>query len=83
MRIAAAGFEVINSRELARRWCVPESWIRDQVRHRAIGPIPHIKLGRYVRFEWGSLELNAWWAHHRVTGSKHGRNEDGHKGGVH
>jgi hypothetical protein len=58
----SAAFEVIDSRELARRWAVPESWIREQTRSRAVNPIPHVRLGRYVRFEWWSPELERWWA---------------------
>jgi hypothetical protein len=37
-------FEVIDSVELATRWQVPESWIRNHTR----APTP--KEGRYVRF---------------------------------
>jgi hypothetical protein len=52
-------FEIIDSRKLANRWCVPESWIRDRTRSRTSDTIPHVRLGRYVRFEWVSPELNA------------------------
>jgi len=65
-------FEVIDSKELARRLVLPESWVRDRVRGRCDDPIPHIKVGRYIRFEWGSRELLEWWARHRV--SKQGTN---------
>jgi hypothetical protein len=54
-------FEVIDAIELAKRWAVPASWIREQVRSRATNPIPHVRLGRYVRFEWWSPELGRWW----------------------
>jgi hypothetical protein len=60
-------FEIIDSRELAKRWCVPESWIRDRTRTRTTDPIPHVRLGRYVRFEWVSPELSEWWAARRTT----------------
>jgi hypothetical protein len=68
--------EVIDSKELARRFRLPESWVRDRVRSRTDDPLPHVKFGRYVRFEWGSRELVEWWARHRV--SKQGRNGGGH-----
>jgi len=68
-------FEVIDSEELARRLVLPESWVRDHVRGRCDDPIPHIKVGRYIRFEWGSRELVEWWSRHRV--SKQGVNGDG------
>jgi hypothetical protein len=53
-------YEFIDSGELARRWDVPVSWIRDQVRKRAEDPLPHVSLGKYVRFLWGSPDLQAW-----------------------
>lgn len=54
-------FPVIESEELARRWNVPESCIRDSVRARSGDPIPCVRMGRYVLFEWGSPELQAWF----------------------
>jgi len=54
-------FEVLTAEELAQRWRVPPSWVRDQSRSRCSDPIPHIRLGRYVRFSWGSPELRQWW----------------------
>lgn len=59
------GIEIIDADELAHRLSVPRTWIREHTRVRATDPIPHIKLGRYVRFEWGSDELNAWIANRR------------------
>ena len=58
-------FEVIDAPELARRLCVPTSWIREQTRSRSADPIPHLDMGRYVRFEWGSPQLAAWLAKRR------------------
>ena len=55
-------FEVLTAEELAKRWHVPESWVREQTRSRCSDPIPHVRLGRYVRFSWGSPDLNSWWA---------------------
>jgi hypothetical protein len=65
-------YEIINSKELAKRWSVPESWIRTNASARVSRDkvIPHIKLGKYVRFEWGSDELEKWFARHRVGGGK-------------
>jgi hypothetical protein len=53
-------FEFIDSKELALRWNLPESWVREQVRARSADPIPHMRFGKYVRFRWGSPELEAW-----------------------
>jgi hypothetical protein len=64
----AAGLrcEVLIAEELAARWRVPESWVREQTRSRCMDPIPHVRLGRYVRFSWNSPELNDWWERHQV-----------------
>jgi hypothetical protein len=53
---------LIDSGELATRWRVPESWIRNRTRSRTPTPerIPCVRLGRYVRFEWGSPRLRGW-----------------------
>lgn len=61
------GFELIDSAELATRWKVPESWIRTRTRQRTprAERIPCVRLGRYVRFEWGSPRLEEWLARQR------------------
>jgi len=61
--------EFIDSVELARRWSVPVSWGRDQVRSRAPDPLPHINFGKYVRFLWGSSDLEDWVARRIVKGN--------------
>lgn len=60
-----AGFaasELVDSVELAARLRVPPSWVRSRTRARTPRPerIPCVRLGRYVRFEWGSRELQNW-----------------------
>lgn len=60
-----APFELIDAPELARRWNLPASWIREQTRSRSVDPIPHLRLGRYVRFEWGSPDLETWLTRRR------------------
>jgi|SRR5580704_6557627 hypothetical protein len=61
--------EFIDCIELAHRWNVPVSWVRDQVRSRAIDPLPHINFGKYVRFLWRSPDLEAWVARRIVKGN--------------
>jgi hypothetical protein len=63
-------FEVLTAEELASRWRVRPSWVREQTRSRCMDPIPHVRLGRYVRFSWNSPELNAWWKRRQV-GNEH------------
>ena len=58
-------FEKIDSAEFAKRISMTESWVRNQTRNNCHDRIPHVKLGRYVRFEWNSPELDAWWDRHR------------------
>jgi len=57
-------FELIDAPELATRWRVPESWIRNHTRARTPREerIPCVRLGRYVRFQWGSPRLLEWLA---------------------
>jgi hypothetical protein len=55
-------FELLTAEELADRLRVPASWIREQTRSRSLqgDPLPHLRLGRYIRFQWGSPELEEW-----------------------
>ena len=61
-------YELVDSKTLAQRWCLPESWIREYVRTRVQDSIPHFKMGKYVLFKWGSPELEAWLERHFVAG---------------
>ncbi len=69
---AKGKYEIIDARELARRWSLPESWIREYTRTRSADPIPHLKFGKYVRFRWGSPELDAWAERRIVSGHSRG-----------
>jgi hypothetical protein len=62
-------YEFVDSGTLAKRWCLPESWIREQVRRRSTDPLPHVRLGKYVRFRWGSPELEAWMERRIISAS--------------
>jgi hypothetical protein len=59
--------ESIEAAELAKRWNLPVSWIRNHTREGIDDPIPHCKLGRYVRYEWASPELMAWWERRKAA----------------
>lgn len=67
-RTGGRAFELIDSEELANRWRVPASWIRSHTRERTpqAARIPCVRLGRYVRFEWGSPRLEEWLARQRA-----------------
>jgi hypothetical protein len=59
-------FEVIDAPELAKRWSVPTTWVRNWTREGYDNdPLPHVSLGRYVRYEWNSPPLTAWWVRRR------------------
>jgi hypothetical protein len=60
--------ELIDSNELAKRWNLPASWIREQTRSRAVDPLPCVRFGKYVRFQWQSLELEKWLNRRRRNG---------------
>jgi hypothetical protein len=56
-------FELLTPDELAEYLKVPASWVRERTRSRDLqgdDVIPHLRLGRYIRFAWGSPELEAW-----------------------
>ncbi len=52
-------YEIIDSKTLAERWKVTHGWIRKQATA-AEDRIPHLKMGRYTRFAWGSPDLCKW-----------------------
>jgi excisionase family DNA binding protein len=58
---------LLNAREIAETLHVPESWVRREAREERI---PHVRLGRYVRFEEGAVL--AWLEDQRAgTWRKH------------
>ncbi len=58
-------WELIDCPELARRLRLPESWVRSHTRSRTLDEIPSVRFGKYVRFRWGSPELERWLASHQ------------------
>jgi hypothetical protein len=64
--------EIIDAAELAKRWRVPVSWVFSATRERTprTERIPCIRFGRYVRFEWGSEDLESWLNKHRTGGGR-------------
>jgi len=61
---------LLTAAEVAELLNVPESWVRQETRE---GRMPHLRLGRYVRYEWPAVA--AWleeqragqWRKHRPT----------------
>lgn len=56
LRSSAPATELIDAQAAATLLNVPDSWIYAQARENRI---PHVRLGRYVRFEPDALR--AWW----------------------
>ena len=63
-------YEVIDAEELAKRLRIPQSWVRDGTRARCADPIPCLRFGRYVRFQWLAPELESWIARHKCNSRK-------------
>jgi hypothetical protein len=53
------GAVLLTPEQLAQRLAVPVSWIREKTRERArvrdADPLPTVRLGKYVRFDWGQI----------------------------
>ncbi len=47
--------EILTPAEVAARLRVPESWVYEKTRARCRKPIPTMRLGRYVRFDWAAV----------------------------
>jgi excisionase family DNA binding protein len=51
---------LLTAKEVAHLLAVPESWVREATRE---GRIPHLKLGRYRRYQPAAID--AWLAENR------------------
>ncbi len=47
------GDHLLDAKQAAKRWSVPESWIRDMARR---GELPCVRLGHYLRFKFEDLD---------------------------
>jgi excisionase family DNA binding protein len=43
---------ILTPEEVAERLKVPPSWVYEKTRGRCRNPIPCLRLGRYIRFDW-------------------------------
>jgi predicted DNA-binding transcriptional regulator AlpA len=52
--------EILTPTQVAERLQVKPSWVYEQTRGRAevrnSDPLPHMKMGRYLRFDWNDIE---------------------------
>ena len=60
--------EILDTEGLAAKLNIVPSWVRSHVQPRCPEQerIPHVRLGRYVRFLWNSPELTAWLESRKV-----------------
>jgi excisionase family DNA binding protein len=58
--------------EVAELLSVPEAWVREHARQ---GHLPHVKVGRYVRFD--RADVLAWIEEQKAGGAPLRRGRDG------
>ncbi len=62
---------LLEAKDVAELLNVPESWVREQTRRPDAEAIPHIRLGRYVRFDreavlaWLETQRAGTWRNHQ------------------
>lgn len=49
---------ILTVEELAKRLKVPVSWVYEKQRARYSNPLPTLKIGRYLRFDWA--QVSSW-----------------------
>jgi excisionase family DNA binding protein len=68
MTTAFATDPLLTASDVAELLAVPESWVREHTRS---GRIPHVQLGRYVRYrqaavvDWVTAQEETAWRKHR------------------
>ena len=50
--------DILTPAEVAARLKVKPAWIYNKLRERGKDSLPHIKMGRYLRFSWSAV--SAW-----------------------
>lgn len=60
---------VLTPQQVAARLQVKPSWVYEQTRDRAsvraTDPLPHIKMGRYLRFDW--CDVREWLDRRKIA----------------
>jgi excisionase family DNA binding protein len=46
---------ILTPEELAARLKVKPSWVYEKTRERCQNPIPALRIGRYIRFDWAAV----------------------------
>jgi hypothetical protein len=67
-RVFAVPRKFLTPEDLAAYLRVRVRWIYEHARCTCSDPIPHLKLGKYIRFNPESPEFQAWLQRHSITG---------------
>ena len=59
--------ELLTVHQLAHHLQVKPSWIYERTRRRSADTIPHLRLGKYVRFNLAGPNFCAWLERHEVS----------------
>ena len=58
--------QILTLAETAQRLKVSERWIYEKCRKRCLDPLPCIRIGRYLRFDW--VSVSQWLQEHTGKG---------------
>jgi excisionase family DNA binding protein len=72
-----AGDRLLDAGEVAELLAVPERWVREHARG---GLLPHVRLGRYVRFD--RADVLAWVDEQKAGGAAWRKHRPVHRGGT-
>lgn len=61
--------QLVTLEELAKRWALPITWLRESCRSRCADPLPIFRCGRYCRVDLNDPALRSW-IERRRTGVK-------------
>jgi hypothetical protein len=62
---------LVTLEQLAERWQLPLSWLRENCRSRCEDPLPIYRCGRYVRVDISDPALFEWLNRRRAKSSTH------------
>jgi hypothetical protein len=60
--------QLVTLEDLAERWTVPLTWLRENTRSRCSDPLPCFRMGRYVRIDIQDPALLEWLNRRRAAG---------------
>jgi len=60
--------QILTLEEVAARLKVTPRWVYEKTRRRCQKPLPTIRIGRFLRFDW--LRVSGWLNSHSTAGTK-------------